>query len=201
TANASSNSVTVLLGRGDGDFQKPLHYLLGNGPAELIIEDVDGNGTMDLAVSNLGSEQSRVGTNHMSLLFGTGNGSFIGGRAFPSTTNIHHPNNYVAAADFDGDGLLDLVAASLFGNGEAAILKGESFGRFADPFSVDDQNVEGVVTGDFNADTYADLAFVKKGTPNSDNDAIEVRLGNGNFTFDSSSTLTLPDADLALNFT
>jgi hypothetical protein len=201
TANASSNSVTVFLGRGDGGFQRPLHYIVGNGPGEIIIEDLDGNGTLDLAVSNLGSIQSTVGTDHLSILLGTGDGAFIGGQAFPSTTNINQPNNQIAVADFDGDGFLDLAAANLYGNEEAAMLKGQPFGKFAAPFNLTQQNIQGIVAGDFNNDTHQDLAFTQKGSPGSKNDAIEIHLGNGDLTFDSASTLVLPDADLALNFT
>ncbi len=194
TANESSNSVTAFLGRGNGSFQTPRHYIVGHEPGEIIIEDLDGNSTVDLAVSNLSST-------HLSILFGTGDGNFIGGQAFPSTLfNATQTTNQVALADFDGDGLLDLAAANILGNGDAAVLKGESFGKFAVPVVLPDQHGGEVVAGDFNADSNPDLAFIQQGSPGGAHDTIEVRLGNSNLTFGSPTTLTLPDSDLALNF-
>jgi hypothetical protein len=201
TANAPTNSVAVFLGRGDGSFQSPLHYIVGNGPGEIMIADLDRNGTLDLVVSNLGFEQSDVGTDHLSILWGTGDGGFIGGQAFPSTNNVNQPNNQIALADFDGDGFLDLAGANLYGNGEAAVLKGQPFGKFAAPRSLPGQTGEGVVAGDFNKDNRQDLVLIQKGSPAVTNDALEVHIGNGDLTFSSPTTLTLPDADLALDFT
>ena len=194
TANESSNSVMTFIGHGDGSFQTPLHYIVGDKPGEIIVGDLDGNGTVDLAVSNLGSD-------HLSILLGTGNGEFLGGQSFPSTFSANQTTNRVALTDFDGDGLLDLAAANLLGNGNATVLKGQAFGKFSTPFDLTDQQGGEVVAGDFNGDTKPDLAFIQKGSPRVKNDTIEVRLGNGNLTFDSSTTLSLLDADYALNFT
>ena len=193
TANASSNSVTAYLRRGNGSFQTPLHYIVGHGPGEIIIEDLDDNGTVDLAVSNFQS-------NHLTILFGTGDGNFSGGQAFASTFNANQTTNRAALADFDGDGHLDLAAANIFGNGDAAVLKGQAFGKFAVPVELTDQHGGEVVAGNFNADTKPDLAFIQQGSPGLENDTIEVRLGTGNLRFGSPTILTLPDADLALNF-
>lgn len=193
TANESSNSVTALLGRGNGSFQTARHYIVGDGPREIMIEDLDGNGTMDLAISNLRS-------NHLSILLGTGDGNFIGSQAFTSTSHATQITNQAALADFDGDGLLDLAAANLSGTGDAAILKGQAFGKFSAPVVLTDQHGGKVVAADFNADTKPDLAFVQQGRPGGGNDSIEVWFGTGNLTFGSPTTLTLPDADLALNF-
>src|ERR1700674_5786799 len=38
-------SVTVLLGRGDGTFAKPTHYLKGSRPSQLLLGDFNGDGT------------------------------------------------------------------------------------------------------------------------------------------------------------
>ncbi|HBP89682.1 MAG TPA: hypothetical protein DD706_18500, partial [Nitrospiraceae bacterium] len=193
TANESSNSVTVFLGQGNGGFHTPRHYIVGDGPGEIMIEDLDGNGTRDLAVSNFRSK-------HLSILFGTGDGNFTGGQAFRSTSQATQITNQAALADFDGDGLLDLAAANSLGTGEAAILKGQAFGKFSPPVVLTDQQGGEVVAGDFNADAKPDLAFVHQGRPGGKNDSIEVRFGTGNLSFGSPTTLTLPDADLALNF-
>src|ERR1700674_1033455 len=43
-------SVTVLLGRGDGTFAKPTHYLKGSRPSQLLLRDFNGDGNLDVAV-------------------------------------------------------------------------------------------------------------------------------------------------------
>src|SRR5439155_21714632 len=68
-ANPGSNSVFILLGNGDGTFQKPAPYATGFAPDSLVAADFDGDGTLDLAVSNSG------GTD-ISILKGNGDGTF-----------------------------------------------------------------------------------------------------------------------------
>lgn len=185
TANKFSNSVTALVGNGDGTFQTPRHYIVGNRPEEIIIGNLNGDGKIDLAVSNILDD-------HLSILFGHGDGSFTGGRAFPAGSV-----NGVALANFDGDGLLDLVA----GGGNASVLKGQAMGAFGAPLILTGQTGSGVVAGDFNKDGKQDVAFILEGNPRFANDKLQTRLGNGDLTFGAATTITLPDADFALDFT
>src|SRR5439155_17508060 len=65
--NFNSNSVSVLLGNGDGAFQAPLAFVVGN-PRSVAVGDFNGDGKPDLAVANINS-------NNVSVLLGNGDGT------------------------------------------------------------------------------------------------------------------------------
>ncbi|TMQ25662.1 MAG: hypothetical protein E6K65_16290, partial [Nitrospirae bacterium] len=50
--DGGSNSVSVLLGNGDGTFQAPQNFGAGYGPAFTAVADFNGDGKLDLAVAN-----------------------------------------------------------------------------------------------------------------------------------------------------
>lgn len=51
-ANMSSNTVSVLLGNGDGTFQAAITYDSGFEPISVAVADVNGDGNPDLIVTN-----------------------------------------------------------------------------------------------------------------------------------------------------
>ena len=64
-----SDTVSVLLGNGDGTFQAAVSYSVGSHPWSVAVGDFDGDGRTDLAVANGGS-------NTVSVLLGNGDGTF-----------------------------------------------------------------------------------------------------------------------------
>src|SRR5215510_11042985 len=64
-----SNSVSVLLGNGDGTFQEGVNYGTGFAPSFVAVADFNGDGVQDLAVANEGSD-------NLSVLLGNGDGTF-----------------------------------------------------------------------------------------------------------------------------
>ena len=52
TANFTSNNVSVLLGSGDGSFQRHVDFGAGSGPAQLAIGDFNADGRLDIATAN-----------------------------------------------------------------------------------------------------------------------------------------------------
>ena len=96
-----SNTVSVLLGIGDGAFTAKVDYDMGASPVSVISSDFNGDGQADLAVANYGD-------NTVSLLLGNGDGTFAARDDY--TTGIGPYS--VISADFNGDGKADLAVAN-----------------------------------------------------------------------------------------
>jgi hypothetical protein len=101
-ANEFSQSVSVLLGNGNGTFQNPVNYDTGgtNDPWGVTLTDVNRDGILDVVTSNL------LGS--VSLLQGNGDGTFQPAALFAKAGTEYS----IAAADFSGDGYPDLVTTA-----------------------------------------------------------------------------------------
>ncbi len=119
TANEILSDITLRTGNGNGFFA-PITTTVPTGfgaPRDLIATDLDGNGTLDLAVVNEKDED-------VTVMLGNGDGTF------PDVENIAgvHGPAAVEALDYDLDGDLDLV---LFGESDGhVVLTGDGSGRF-----------------------------------------------------------------------
>ena len=69
TANEGGNSVSVLIGKGNGTFKSPAAYAVGVDPVAVLAIDVNRDGKLDLVTANRGSES-------VSVLVGNGDGTF-----------------------------------------------------------------------------------------------------------------------------
>ena len=84
----------------------------------MAVGDFNGDGKLDLAVAN-------VGSNNVSILLGTGTGSFGAATNF----GVGSDPFSVAVGDFNGDGKLDLAVAN-FNSDNVSILLGTGTGSF-----------------------------------------------------------------------
>jgi len=100
-ANYAANTVSVLLGNGDGTFGPKSDYGTGIGPGAAAIADLNADGEPDLAVANY-----TAGT--VSVLLGNGDGTL--GTKGDYGTGIHP--YAVAIGDPNEDGRPDLAVAN-----------------------------------------------------------------------------------------
>ncbi|CAF3319218.1 unnamed protein product [Rotaria socialis] len=172
-ANSDGDSVGIFLGYGNGSFERIVIYSMigGSIPTSLILGDFNNDNILDIAVSNLG-------TNNVSLLFGQGSGTF--GMISSYSTGVGSRPISIATGNLNGDIWLDIVVAHT-GSDSVGVLLGSdnidtanqasySTGSGSHPFSV--------VTNDFNSDNLLDLLIVY-----SAHDDIGIRLGYGDGTF------------------
>src|SRR6266568_5058134 len=168
-SNYGGNSLSVLLGNGDGTFQAPQTTPVGTNPAQVAVGDFNGDGKPDLVVSS-------VGNNTVSVLLGNGDGTFL---PAPSLTVGNGPAG-VVVGDFNGDGKPDLAVANLNEN-TLSVLLGNGDGTFQAPHTFADPGMTHpyfVAIGDFNRDGKQDLVVT-----NHLFATVSVLLGNGDGTF------------------
>jgi len=167
-ANQGGNTVSVLLGNGDGTFAAHVDYATGNTPVAVAAGDFNGDGKLDLAVVN------KLG-NTVSILIGDGTGGFA------THVDCAAGSTPVALAvgNFNADDNLDLAVVNDTSPGAASILLGKGDGTFPAPASYATGNSPvALAVGDFNRDGIPDLAVVNKG-----DNTVSILLGNGNGTF------------------
>jgi hypothetical protein len=160
-ANWGSNTVSVLLGNGDGTFQAARNFAAGSHPSSVAVGDFNGDGIQDLAVAESGG---------VSVLLGNGDGTFEAAHSFAAGG----PDS-VLVGDFNRDGIQDLAVVSPFG---VRVLLGNGDGTFqtthvsyvagSDPLAV--------AVGEFNGDGWPDLA-VANAFPNG----VAILLNDGNW--------------------
>ena len=163
------NTVTVLLGDGNGSFQSPLSITVPGGPVALVAGDFNEDGLLDLAVVD-------ATTSQVTELLGNGNGTFQIGSSFDVGTDPFS----IVAGDFTGDGHLDLATANYL-SGNVTVLLGDGHGSFptAGTYAVGNRP-KALTTGDFNGDGLLDLAVA-----NYVSNDVTVLLGQSHGTFRS----------------
>jgi hypothetical protein len=108
----TANSVSILLGNGDGTFRPHTDYSTGVGPASVTTGDFNGDGKLDLATADSDS-------NTVSILLGNGDGTFQANQDFVvGATPVS-----VVARDFNGDGRLDLAVTNWGSNTVSVLLQ------------------------------------------------------------------------------
>jgi hypothetical protein len=132
----------------------------GDGPQSVAVGDFNLDGTPDLAVANLNSD-------NVTILLGNGMGGFTPTAGSPVGAGDSPLS--VAVGDFNLDGRPDLVTAN-FNSHNVTILLGDGMGGFTHPSSspVDvGDSPRSVAVGDFNRDGRSDLAVANDGGDNN----------------------------------
>ena len=194
-ANSTSNTVSVLLGNGDGTFTEApgSPFATGKQPSAVVIADFNGDGNLDFAVANKGD-------NSISVFQGDGTGAFT---PFPKSPFLL-PNvvassesgpTAIVTANFRNQGFPDLAVVNENSNSISLLLASgnSSFdGTFTEatnsPITVGKTPVA-IAAGDLNGDAIPDLAVV-----NQADNTVTILLNNGDATFTQSAGSPLPTA-------
>lgn len=188
----SPSSFSVSLNEGDGTFGKPTVYTLpGNSklPMPIATADFNHDGNVDVAVILAGTAQ-------IAVYLGNGDGTFQS----PNISTIALPGGWVfstggtAAADFNADGDVDLVAWCSASTSALYVLQGNGEGGFINPLEV----LAGPATqpnfltfvGDFDSDGRADIlatTYTVDTNGNVNNTTVLSLYNDGDFTFSKAS--------------
>ncbi len=177
-ANHQSPYISIFLGDGKGSFHSapgsPFDVHSNPHPHGVVVADFNGDGKPDVATDSWGNNQ-------IELLLGDGKGRIATpGRYFPTG---HRPYERLRTADFNRDGIPDIVTTNLdddavtilLGDGKGAFLNapGSPFPAGAKPWQV--------AVDDVNADGNPDLVVIPylRDIAGPPQDAVTVLLGDG----------------------
>ena len=175
TVSYASNTVSILLGKGNGTFAPTVNYSIGgSGPVSVIAGDFNGDGKIDLAVL----------ANECSVLLGNGDGTFQSYVGYPA---VGDPSAFVAG-DFYGGSVFDLALLGS-ANNDVYLLAGDGKGHFGSPTTYyAGIGPVSLVAGDFDNNGSTDLALTNA---IYDTDTVTVML-NGAVVALSSGSVTFP---------
>ncbi|MDO8963184.1 MAG: VCBS repeat-containing protein, partial [Coriobacteriia bacterium] len=161
------------------------------------VADFNGDGILDLA---------EAGGTRLYVLLGKGDGTFEAKLQPPGSSpyvslawnSFEFDSREIVAADFDKDGLMDLVLAGHSANAEYLVLNGAGDGTFAISgrdasgwlwYSPSSGRTTGrsITTADFDGDSNLDIAMSLESSPG----VVAVYPGNGNGTFGAGTALRM----------
>ncbi len=181
-AVSPTDSATVLLGDGTGNFSPVTGNPITAIGKPVLVQDFNGDGHPDILVADRLSAS-------MTVLLGNGDGTFTVSPQGVFYTN--YGNEPAVAGDFNGDGIPDLAVG---GGYYLVILLGQGDGSFTQvPVTTTNifeaSNFASMVTADLNGDGLSDLMVADDG-PHQ----VSVYLSNGDGTFTAA-----PDTPISLN--
>jgi hypothetical protein len=179
----SDSTVSLLIGRADGSFQREMRQNVGSfSSTGITAEDLNADGVTDLVAA---------ASRNVSILLGRGDGKFT-----PRNYQIEGTPDRAAAVtvkDVNRDALLDVMVSN--GSG-VAVLLGKGSGEFEPAQQYRVGNVtQGVVAGDFDADGDEDLAVLSE---YSNDVSLLIGQGDGTFTDELRFGTGVPSDSVAL---
>jgi hypothetical protein len=142
----------------------------------VVAADFNGDGNLDLVYLD-------ESTSTVVVLLGNGNGTFQAPQTFPVFSGAGALQAPIIAADFNGDGKLDLAVPDTVGNA-IDILLGNGDGTFQPQIVAPTApGPVSIAVADLNQDGKLDLAVGTSPTSNTASGVVSVLLGNGDGTF------------------
>jgi urease beta subunit len=159
---------TVGVKGGTGNFVEKARIEVGSGPRGISFADIDGDGDLDIAVTNLYS-------NYVSILANDGSGNFT----LKGNVGVGGNPWGILFGDIDGDGDLDIAVANSSSN-NVSILINDGSGNFTLKGNIGvGSDPRGLSFGDIDGDGDLDIAVANQ---YSNNVSILANDGSGNFT-------------------
>ncbi len=184
------SEIDVLLGNGDGSFQPPQRYFLGQNTiaSDFAVIDYDNDGNLDVLTLEVPYDTNSI--NSIFLLKGSPTGTLVGPTLIYQLTGLTGDLLSMFVADFNGDGKTDIAAVT--SSPGVYVLLGNGDGTYAapklSPFSVP-AGYETAAVGDVNGDGKLDI-----GLPADYGNRIVVLFGNGDGTFQAPVNFDAPGA-------
>ena len=187
--DGANGTISILLGDGEGGFTAPgapISAGITSFPFFLAVGDFNRDGNADLAVVN-GNDVPNGVSNNVSILLGDGKGGFTAAPGPPIQFRTGSGPCPIVAADFNGDGIIDLAVAT-FDTNAVYILLGNGDGTFTvssqSPIGVG-PNPFSMTALDYNGDGITDLAVGNYNfpSPNLQPGSVTLLIGNGDGTF------------------
>jgi len=183
--------VKVWRNNGNGAFAAPVVFATGQGPSGIVIADFTGDGKPDVVTSNYGGSSISI-LKHNGL---TGNSA---GFLAPVTFSTGNHAEKIAAADVNGDTILDVVVGGQVGIGfdaTLAVMVNTGNGNFGTPVPYDpapNARFDSTAVALADLDNDGDVDLIGGGLYSSgsvDNGAVTIRRNNGNGTFGSAEII------------
>jgi uncharacterized repeat protein (TIGR01451 family) len=191
-------SITITAGTADGSAQNSVTLLpvvgtaqlspfvvptgiAGPGQKSLALADINHDGTIDMVLTDAYGQ--------MRTALNDGNGTFTASSPSASVLNT----GTLATADFNGDGVQDVVSIAYYGT-TASTLLNNGDGTFSPPANYTPagaQRLNDLVTGDFNGDGKIDFAVIDSWPLSNKGVTVYLNNGAGGFTAVQSPSLSI----------
>ena len=174
--DSGSGTIAVLYGYGNGTFQSATLNPAGNAPVAVAAADLNGDGRPDVVATNPSADS-------LTIMLATAGGGFGSPVGLPLGPGGSVAPVSVTAADFNGDGRIDLAAVGS-SSGLVYVTIGNGDGTFHAPVAyAAAPGANFIVTADVNGDGHPDLLVASQGPPGGVKGSVSVLLGNGDGTF------------------
>ncbi|MBN2709436.1 MAG: VCBS repeat-containing protein [Calditrichaceae bacterium] len=175
--NAFSDDMSILLNNKDGTFNHKTDYPIGKYPNFLASGDFNNDGYVDLAVTN-----GDLSDDTLFIFKNNGNGTFALNAAYETLLKPYS----ICAADFNGDGSLDLAVSHFFNSNFSLFLNDGhgAFERTAD-YPVANFHQFAICAADFDSDNDLDIAvpYMQSQYPMPIPDTVAIFFNNGGGNF------------------
>ncbi len=197
TVSGNKDTVSLLIGNGDGSFNAPFYFKTNPSPTCIETGDFNNDGNADFILG-----QGQVENNSLYIFFGNGENG-VTNISKIDTGIIIVSKASVFASHLNNDDNLDVAYVYMDENdnnkAKLTILLGNGDGTFQDPLSSQITNAgpSNLICKDFNHDGYIDIAIINSSTYFLyiyEND------GNGNFTMTNYYPLADFPSEITANY-